>query len=192
MKKWIVLMVVMLLATSASAGMVWSVSGNSGPGAYDVLAGDVLVLTLGLDSGVSTGLSLGAVTDNGAGGTMTDSLVNAAFTTGHEDGLTKAQWEAMAGPSAYDNGAAIYISGATTGTGISSALLTLYYTVSDSALDGDMISITGSANGMTGQNYNVTISNVATPLAGLELNVIPEPMTIALLGLGGLFLRRKK
>jgi hypothetical protein len=36
--------------------------------------------------------------------------------------------------------------------------------------------------------YTVSVSNI-TPL---EIHVTPEPMTIALLGLGGLFLRRRK
>lgn len=39
---------------------------------------------------------------------------------------------------------------------------------------------------------DVFSGSVASTAAALEIHVVPEPMTIALLGLGGLFLRRRK
>jgi hypothetical protein len=50
--------------------------------------------------------------------------------------------------------------------------------------------LTTSAGG-----YATGTMNVITPVTdfgGLQLNVVPEPMTVVLLGLGGLFLRRRK
>jgi hypothetical protein len=52
----------------------------------------------------------------------------------------------------------------------------------DMAYDGDV--------GDTFDIYDYTQSTTTTPVG--TLSVIPEPVTIALLGLGGLFLRRRK
>ncbi len=52
----------------------------------------------------------------------------------------------------------------------------------------------GTTVDITAGNINVGLSNWTFPtsLGGATLNIVPEPMTIALLGLGGLFLRKRK
>jgi len=53
--------------------------------------------------------------------------------------------------------------------------------------------ITISLSGLELQTITYqTITPVYTVSESLEIHVVPEPMTIALLGLGGLFLRRRK
>jgi len=58
------------------------------------------------------------------------------------------------------------------------------FDVAATAVPGDIITISHSAG-----TYN---NNATGVFATQTLNVIPEPMTLALLGLGGLFLRRRK
>ena len=96
MKKLIMLILVLAIASTAQAGFVWTVSGNSGPGAEDVAPGDVLTLVLSLDATWATaGIGIGMFTDGGAGGNMSDSDINAAFTTGRQEGMTGAEWDAF-------------------------------------------------------------------------------------------------
>ena len=47
--------------------------------------------------------------------------------------------------------------------------------------------------GAAGQSEVIDLLNgMMLPIGGQMINIIPEPMTMALLGLGGLFLRRRK
>jgi hypothetical protein len=63
-------------------------------------------------------------------------------------------------------------------------------------VDGDWLSwdiVTGTATGTFNVNmYDWASATTTVPVATLGMTIIPEPMTIALLGLGGLFLRRRK
>jgi len=70
---------------------------------------------------------------------------------------------------------------ATTPTG---DIWSITFDVAASAMAGDVITIAHTSG-----SWNNAFSGV---VATQTLNVVPEPMTLALLGLGGLFLRRRK
>ena len=71
-------------------------------------------------------------------------------------------------------------------------ILTINYTVNPAAVNGSVITFTGVGEPLLFIGTDVTVNNVSTAVPSLTLNLIPEPITIALLGLGSLFIRRKK
>jgi hypothetical protein len=84
--------------------------------------------------------------------------------------------------------------------GISDIVSAMYYEAIDLSVppmsipDGALISgasVTAIADAGTATAYLVDMS-AGSIMAQQDINVVPEPMTIALLGLGGLFLRRRK
>ena len=201
MKKLLVLVLVLVIAPVASADLTWSITGNSGPGGFDVSPSDAITATLTLGGGgTSRAISFGVVTDQGpATGPqrMTDSLLAAGYSGTHFDGWTAAE-AAGYGLTGYGPGDAVYIIGSTPSAdpAVSGTLVTLYYTVDPAAVIGSTINIIAMA-GAGGSSNIVDIVYGTEPAAEfkpptLGLNVVPEPMTVLLLGLGGLFLRRRK
>ena len=195
MKKLMVLILVLAITPMASAVPVltWSVTGNTGPGAMDVEAGDVVTATLSLSGGLSAGLSIGVITDQSVGGDMTDSSISAGYDSMHFDGWTNVEAAAMGMTGTYGIGDAVYLVGSIAGGSnkVSGTLITLYYTVDSAATAPSTITIIAQA-GEGGSSNTIDVDSANVVMPNLVLNVVPEPMTIALLGLGGLFLRRRK
>ena len=61
-----------------------------------------------------------------------------------------------------------------------------------SGADGGTITIDDFAGSAYGPPTSSKYNNTTVTMGSLVLDIVPEPMTIALLGLGGLFLRRRK
>ena len=147
---------------------------------------------------------------------ITINLIGSGFTAGMPDGFCSLTINAIMGPgiasgqtvsdaylpqmqqdgTAVNNGTTL-ISGPITGTAAmgdyvgvpnGQAAYTFEYHVPDVP---DSTIITLYIDGITvGGSFGAPVT--LTAVNPLELHVMPEPMTIALLGLGGLFLRRRK
>ena len=158
----------------------------------------VLTLVLGLASGASAALTLvGAPADPIDIGQSISILVNNS-----EDGAYSGWLEIVdQGTANYDGDPVFTGAGNPDGN---SALETFFafpgwyqftvasFTPSNPVLAGDHIDVRLLGIGEGTTVLNLYASDGVEVLDTAQITVIPEPMTIALLGLGGLFLRRRR
>ncbi len=185
MKKLVVLMLVVGMASLASAGFTMS--------SVTVNAGETAVLNLGADlidavnplgenqrnftvmlgqPDVDAGLSLGGTATAGAAGVFTPGSALAVF-------VIPNPMNGWAENGVMDRGENVTSSDGTT---------TLFGVGSIFTFEVDVAA--GTAAGTYDVGALAQGAGIATILG--TITVVPEPMTMALLGLGGLFLRRKK
>jgi hypothetical protein len=179
MRKVLVSVFAVLVLFSVSYGVTgFTVSGSTDAGTVN--QGDTLSVAV-ISDAVSGGLSIFGVYDTGgAAGTVSSVVLNAGY-----------DWADFTNLGAINTGSALIAT--TTGkTGIMSPkisvgahLLSFDYLVPNQL---GAWSIFGGTSQSTGAASNAD----GTALAPLTMNIVPEPMTVVLLGLGGLFLRRRK
>ncbi|MBA7587031.1 hypothetical protein ES708_29041 [subsurface metagenome] len=183
MKKLLVLLLVFAMASWANAAIV---SFSAGDG----LPGDTIGITVSSDEQVA-GVTLALIADSGFGGTANPGAWNTLFTT------ADAGYNGTAG--GYGAGDLIMVSGGISlGFPATGLLYSYSYDIPSDAAFGATIVFTvgdlpdfGIASSI---DYLVEGATAQMSMAGMEFTstVIPEPMTIALLGLGGLFLLRRR
>jgi hypothetical protein len=178
MRRLLVLMLVLGMTSVASAATV-AVYTNVTQGADALTAlnadGDAIKIVIGLDAasaGGNTGFSVDIENSTGATGTV----------------LQPASWMMVASAKA-----AVPFGATGQTQGFNDGVIGMPAPVGD-WLQVDFTIPAGTVAGDPGGNidigYNGTLCGAAPAGAGLPL--VPEPITIALLGLGGLFLRRRK
>ena len=181
MKKLLVLILVFAMASWANAVIVSFNAPDGDPG-------DTIAITVSSDEQV-TGVILALITDNGFGGTATPGAWDALFTTA-DAGYPGPVAGFGAGDLALATGS---VNLPFYATGI---LYTYSYDIPLGAIVGDTITFT--VGDIPAYSYFSSISYMPGPATlsttGTEFTatVTPEPMTIALLGLGGLFLLRRR
>jgi hypothetical protein len=168
-----------LVLFSVSYGVTgFTVGGSLDAGTVN--QGDLLSISV-ISDNVSGSLSIFGVYDTGGNaGTASSVVLNAGY-----------DWSIVRQVGAANTGGALV--GVTTGSvnqlagspkiPAGTSLFSFDYLV-PSVIGG--WSIYGGLSGSTSSNADTVA------LAPLTMNVVPEPMTVALLGLGGLFLRRRK
>ena len=176
MKKFLVLTLVLGIASLASAGLSSSVSGTS------VAVGDSLTIDL-VSSGVTTVTSM-QVQWTITSGTGTAKLVSTSATLGDPGFQAPAKWNSSTDAVHEYAGANLFGS---------SAITDPYTFVSGLELEG----LTAGTVTLTAEvSADITLGGASissgTELLSQQVTVIPEPATMALLGLGALVMRRKK
>jgi len=192
-------MLVLCLASYASAGLTWTVTGSTGPSSTSVNPGDNLTLSLDEAGDNVVSVVVDWVTDGDpTGGLFTSSTVHSGFNIVGSSGMSVAAFDAMMTGMSYPvSGLPVddwmWFDALSTlvpppaGAGI----ITLDYTAS---MTPGTYNIVGGVLGPPLPGFNLVNEQVAggAALLPLTITVIPEPMTMVLLGLGGLFLRRRK
>ncbi len=201
MKKLLIFMLVLGM-TSTSFGVLTSVWFEvSGSSAIDAEALDVVTISMVADDAVGS-IQIQVINDNGTGTAL--GTVQTAY--GVHSNLSTGQ---LAGVGANSNNRLFqahatnplnsFQGGQGTGDAAPSGedLLWFDYVVPDLTV-GTVITITtfsvNDAFPPTMKNY--VLGNEGSPtlttIGSMDITIIPEPMTVLLLGLGGLFLRRRR
>ena len=175
MKKLLVLTLVLGLATMVSAVPSSDLSLVSGMD-YTVVGSTVTILS----TSPVAGFALGLIDPVPSGGTLAIGSVNPAF------GI-----KGPGDPDPFGSGGIIGVSGAVSTTPPVYVTGMLYDFTFTGLVAGDVITLLQETNFGLGHSEVEWDDTSKTSLDGATIT-IPEPMTIALLGLGGLFLRRKK
>ena len=166
MKKLLTLMLVFGLASVASASLSMDISGT-----VEVVQGDTLTITTSSDDTAQEGYLGYIIIEAGGDGALSNPV-------------TLSNAGNIAGTNPYSE----------EGWGVGYEL-SASSTVSD-LVAGDHFTVDWATSGLNvGDTAVVSLwldPDYDTPQATATLTVIPEPMTIALLGLGGLLLRRRK
>ena len=184
MKKLLALVLVFAMASWASAGLL-TVVGDGTAGTIDVDPGQIVTITI-----VGTGWGLAGPADSLS--VLTIGAITGEGTA--SDPALHAELSNLPSVGTLVNDGVIMISNIQGGTvmgdmdGIPNGSAAYTFTLDVGTVVGAyMIDLTGA-----------TVAGAFSPaplpleIGALEVNVVPEPMTIALLGLGGLFLRRRR
>ena len=168
MKKSLVLVLVLGVASVANAAYI-QIDGVS-RSAADLFEGGTLVITIVGDD-ASSWLGYIIVEEGGAGALGNATRLGAAGDIGAFSAYTEAGW-----------GAGYELTAAMSPGGVPAIAEGPQFTVDYS---GGTLGQTAVISLFVDPEYGAPVSSVA-------VTIVPEPMTVVLLGLGGLFLRRRK
>ena len=180
MKKLVCLMLVALVCTVASAATMT----YSGPATIDLNSTATISLIADADLTATMAISITASNGSVTLGTL-NPLINSLASAGVlRDGTYMDIWiSKVAG-------------GVTLGSPVAAGQALYTFNIDSTGLvAGDVITLgsfvgTGAPWGGSGMTLKFNAANAT--MTPFDVTVVPEPMTVALLGLGGLFIRRRK
>ncbi len=169
MKRLLLLMLVLGMASAANAALI-QINGQDPGQAIDIAEGVTSVISV-VSEDTSSWLGYIIVEDGGTGA-LTDAVnLNAAGDMGAVSAYTGAGW-----------GAGYELIASMGQGGVPAIAVGQQFTINYS---GGVLGDTATISLFLDPEYGVPADSVA-------ITIIPEPMTVILLGLGGLFLRRRK
>ena len=194
-KKILVLVLVCGLASVANAGLVLSVNGSLDPvdSEITILVGGTVVLDLHGDDPTDTGPAQGYLLIEGPGSINGATVIHAGAATYYSDAGEMAEGVGLPAGDA-DGVVAMFkdFLGKPALTDVSFSLIGDTPPVDD-FVNGLLIDdIILTCEGIGDVMVTLTNENFAVLDTAVIHQIVPEPMTLALLGLGGLFLRRRK
>jgi len=184
MKKLFVILAVLALASASfAATMALTVKSSDAKTKYDI--GDTIHIEI-LAPGVGCQFYVDAIRDDaGNSATISGSVAGLAWSSSSSGHSSETP-----GTTLWDYAYGYLPVGSTFASG--TLLMTYTYTIPNVVQDTITISAwIDEGNGYNPPKWQDSGLNYINGLDSVELNLVPEPMTIALLGLGGLFLRRK-
>jgi hypothetical protein len=189
MKKLLILMLVLGLTSAASATIVGA--GLEVDNVNPIYPGDVVTISLRADA-EATGFGITTLTDDASPmGTAAVGTIYPGFNFGLNDGTA---YLVNSGNVLFDRADGSSIAGSHfsllpggSNCPAQTALYTFDYTV-----DATLAAPTTINIGISGASVIKVGGATYASVEGTSFDVVPEPMTIVLLGLGGLFLRRRR
>ncbi len=179
MKKMIAILVLCAFVSVSSAAIMFQAP-------TEVQAGETFTINLIADAATTT-ISINALALSGHAA-FSGNAVNAALVNGLNNGLVAA---ANTG-----NVILTTIGGSMTGElSAGTVLFSIQVRAGDAGsviVIDDYVGSRTAIGLVSGPNFATRWNTVSTPLEAFSVNVVPEPMTMALLGLGGLFIRRRR
>ena len=181
MNKLLTVALILAMVSVASAGLTWKVDGSTD---LTVSASDDIDIELWVDFDAS-GLSLPFIGDGTAGGTATSGFIHGSFDLSSDVGF---DYDAY--PSYVHRGQIGWVLGAVNPPGYPTGLIwSMNYIVPSFSGSIPFFIEDNPGDGLIAAAWEKdNLDTIAIP----GLTLVPEPITIALLGLGGLFLRRRK